>query len=139
MTQALLLVAWAHEDTVYTSFRYATGYTLPDVYTGDAKLTQISSNVTANSFELIYRCQNCFSWDQDGSSGNVSTSQGNLVLGRAAGKQGLQNPTCPDKATFGFHDNGFGQYGVDLEGVAQESYADWAALATTTPETTCDG
>lgn len=139
MTQALLLVAWAHENTVYTSFRYATGYTLPGVYTGDAKLTQISSNVTATSFELLYRCQNCFAWNQDGTSASVSTSQGNLILGRAAGKQGLQNPTCPDKATFGFHDNGFGQWGAPLEGATQASYADWAALAKTTPETTCDG
>lgn len=139
MTQALLLVAWASEKTVYTSFRYATGYTLPGLYTGDAKLTQISSNVTATGFELLYRCQNCFAWNQDGTEASVSTSQGNLILGRAAGKQGLQNPTCPDKATFGFHDNGFGQWGAPLDGAAQASYNDWAALAKTTPATTCDG
>ncbi|KAL2127940.1 hypothetical protein VTI74DRAFT_9945 [Chaetomium olivicolor] len=136
MTQALLLVAWQYEGTVYTSFRYATGYTLPGVYTGDAKLTQISSNVTATSFELLNRCQNCFAWGQGGSSASVSISKGSLVLGRAAGKQGLENPTCPDKATFGFHDNGFGQWGAPLEGVAQAAYADWAALAKTTPKTT---
>jgi cellobiose dehydrogenase (acceptor) len=139
MTQALLLVAWQSNGTVYTSFRYATGYTLPGVYTGDAKLTQISSNVTDTSFELLYRCQNCFSWSQEGTTGSVSTSQGTLVLGRAAAKQGLENPTCPDQATFGFHDNGFGQWGAPLEGANQASYADWTALATKTPTTTCDG
>ncbi|KAK4126752.1 hypothetical protein N657DRAFT_610772 [Parathielavia appendiculata] len=139
MTQALLLVAWASGETVYTSFRYATGYTLPDVYTGDAKLTQISSNVTATGFELLYRCENCFAWNQGGTSGSVSTSQGNLVLGRAAARDGLENPTCPDEATFGFHDSGFGQWGAPLEGAAQASYAQWTALATTVPETTCGG
>ncbi|KAK4239955.1 cellobiose dehydrogenase [Achaetomium macrosporum] len=139
MTQALLLVAWQYNGTVYTSFRYATGYTLPGVYTGDAKLTQISTNVTATSFELLYRCQNCFAWSQEGTTGSVSTSQGNLVLGRAASKQGLENPTCPDQATFGFHDNGFGQWGASLEGVNQASYTQWTALATKTPTTTCDG
>ncbi len=138
MTQALLLVAWASENTVYTSFRYATGYTLPGLYTGNAKLTQISSNVTATSFELLYRCENCFAWNQDGTDASVSTAQGNLILGRAAGKQGLVNPTCPDKATFGFHDNGFGQWGAPLEGVPQADYAKWAALAKTVPKTTCD-
>jgi len=139
MTQALLLVAWQDAGTVYTSFRYATGYTLPALYTGDAKLTQISSNVTADSFELLYRCENCFAWNQDGTTGNVSTSTGNLVLGRAAAKQGLTGATCPDTATFGFHDNGYGQWGAPLDGAASDSYEKWAALATTTPKTTCDG
>jgi cellobiose dehydrogenase (acceptor) len=139
MTQALLLVAWASEDTVYTSFRFATGYTLPGLYTGDAKLTQISSNVTATSFEVLFRCENCFAWNQDGTEASVSTSTGNLVLGRAAAETGLEGPTCPDTATFGFHDAGFGQWGAPLEGATSDKYADWAALATTTPETTCDG
>jgi cellobiose dehydrogenase (acceptor) len=139
MTQALLLVAWAYENTVYTSFRYATGYTLPGLYTGNAKLTQISSNVTATGFELLYRCENCFAWNQDGTDASVSTTAGNLILGHAAAKQGLVNPTCPDKATFGFHDNGFGQWGAPLDGAAQASYATWAAMAKTTPKVNCDG
>ncbi|KXX80350.1 Cellobiose dehydrogenase [Madurella mycetomatis] len=137
MTQALLLVTWAYEGTVYTSFRYATGYTLPGVYTGDAKLTQISSNVTDTSYELLYRCENCFAWNQEGSEGSVSTTEGFLVLGRASARQGLENPTCPDSAIFGFHDNGFGQWGAQLEGATQESYEEWTALATTTPEVDC--
>lgn len=139
MTQALLLVTWQFEGTVYTSFRYATGYTMPGVYTGDAKLTQISANVTDTTYELLYRCQNCFAWNQEGSEGSVSTTEGFLVLGRASAKQGLQNPKCPDSATFGFHDNGFGQWGAALEGATQESYAEWAALATKTPEVDCAG
>lgn len=139
MTQALLLMAWPYNGTVYTSFRYATGYTLPGLYTGNAKLTQISANVTATSFELLYRCQNCFAWNQDGTSGNVSTSSGNLVLGHAAAKQGLTTPTCPDTATFGFHDNGYGQWGAALDGAAQAKYTTWSALATHTPPNTCSG
>ena len=139
MTQALLLVAWAYENTVYTSFRFATGYTLPTLYKGNAKLTQISSKVTPTGFELLYRCENCFAWNQDGTDASVSTSQGNLILGHAAAKQGLVGATCPDTATFGFHDNGFGQWGAPLDGAAQASYATWAALARTTPTTTCDG
>jgi cellobiose dehydrogenase (acceptor) len=139
MTQALLLVAWQFNGTVYTSFRYTTGYTMPVKYTGDAKLTQISATVTDTTFEVLYRCQNCFSWSQDGNEGSVSTTEGFLVLGRASAKSGLENPTCPDTATFGFHDNGFGQWGAQLEGVPQASYATWAALATKTPTVSCDG
>jgi len=126
MTQALLLMAWPFNGTVYTSFRYATGFNMPLPYTGNATLTPISSTFKAGSFELIYRCQGCFAWDQGGSKGSVSTKSGSLVFGRAAAKTNLHNPSCPDKAFFGFHDNGFGQFGVPLAGAQQADYAKWA-------------
>ncbi len=137
MTQALLLMAWPFNGTVYTSFRYATGYNMPEVYTGNATLTQISTTFKAGQFELIYRCQGCFSWNQGGSVGSVSTSKGNLVLGRAGSKTGLRNPSCPDKAFFGFHDNGYGQWGAALEGAAQADYAKWAASPNVAPTSDC--
>ncbi|KAK8020386.1 carbohydrate-binding module family 1 protein [Apiospora arundinis] len=81
MTQALLLMAWPNEKEVLTSFRYATGYSMPVPYNGDAKLTQISSSINGSTYEVLFRCQNCFSWNHDGSTGSVSTSEGFLVLG----------------------------------------------------------
>lgn len=137
MTQALLLMAWPFNGTVYTSFRYTTGYNMPLPYTGNATLTQISSTFKAGQFELIYRCQGCFSWNQGGSVGSVSTKSGNLVLGRAAAKTNLQNPSCPDKAFFGFHDNGYGQFGVNLNGTTNANYAKWAALSSPTVASDC--
>ncbi|KAK4208393.1 cellobiose dehydrogenase [Rhypophila decipiens] len=137
MTHSLLIMAWAHKGAVYTSLRYAPGYNAPVPYTGNATITQISSNVTANSFEVIYRCQGCFSWNQAGSSQSVSTSSGLFVLGHAAAKSGLHNPTCPDKIFFGFHDAGFGQYGAPLNNAPSADYDKWAALATKTATTDC--
>jgi len=137
MTQALLLMAWPFNGTVYTSFRYTTGYNMPLPYTGNATLTPISSTFKAGSFELIYRCQNCFSWNQGGSVGSVSTKSGNLVLGYAAAKTGLRNPSCPEKAFFGFHDNGFGQWGVDVKGAVDADYAKHSALSTTAAPPVC--
>ncbi|KAK1750876.1 cellobiose dehydrogenase [Echria macrotheca] len=137
MTQALLLMAWPFNGTVYTSFRYTTGYNMPLPYTGNATLTQISSTFKAGQFELIYRCQGCFSWNQGGSVGSVSTKSGNLILGRAAAKTNLHNPSCPDKAFFGFHDNGYGQFGAALDGAAQADYAKWAASSTPAPAAVC--
>ncbi|EAA28998.1 cellobiose dehydrogenase [Neurospora crassa OR74A] len=139
MTQSLLLMAWASKGQVFTSFRYASGYNVPGLYTGNATLTQISATVNSTQFELIYRCQDCFAWNQGGSKGSVSTSSGLLVLGRAAAKGNLQNPTCPDKAIPGFHDNGFGQYGAPLEKVPHTSYSAWASLATKTTTADCSG
>ncbi|KAK0615074.1 cellobiose dehydrogenase [Bombardia bombarda] len=137
MTQSLLLMAWAYNGSVYTSFRYTSGYNLPGLYTGDAKLTQISATITATQFELVYRCQGCFAWNQGGTKGSISTSSKLFIMGRVAAKGDLENPTCPDKAFFGFHDNGYGQYGAPLDNAPQASYEKWAALATKTPTTDC--
>ncbi|KAI0537135.1 cellobiose dehydrogenase [Xylaria digitata] len=129
MTQALLLVAWVNGDEVLTSFRYATGYTLPEEYKGQANLTQISSKVTDTGFELIYRCQDCFSWDHDGATGSVQTTSGLLVLGRAASAIPPSNPSCPSQISFKQHQT-FGQFGAPLENIVKGSYNDWARLAT---------
>ncbi|OTA96404.1 cellobiose dehydrogenase protein [Hypoxylon sp. CO27-5] len=136
MTQALLLVAWPYKDQVLTSFRFATGYNLPGVYTGNATLTQVSSKVTETGFELIYRCQNCFSWDQDGTSGHVETSGGLLVLGRASAKTIPSHPECPADISFVQHES-FGQFGAPLDGLGKAKYADWTALATKTVTGDC--
>ncbi|KAI0440680.1 cellobiose dehydrogenase [Xylaria telfairii] len=129
MTQALLLVAWANGDQVLTSFRFATGYSLPEEYKGPANLTQISSKVTDTGFELIYRCQGCFSWDQDGATGSVQTSSGFFVLGRAASKTPPSNPSCPSQISVKQHDT-FGQFGAPLTNVVKNSYDTWAQKAT---------
>ncbi|KAI2606095.1 uncharacterized protein GGS25DRAFT_373452 [Hypoxylon fragiforme] len=136
MTQALLLVAWPYEGQVLTSFRFASGYSFPGVYTGDATLTQISSKVDANGFEVIYRCQNCFSWDQSGSTGSVKTSEGLLVMGRASAKTVPSNPQCPADIRFGQHE-AFGQFGAPLTGIGKAKYPEWAELATKTVPGDC--
>ncbi|XXH03587.1 hypothetical protein Hte_009992 [Hypoxylon texense] len=136
MTQALLLIAWPYEDQVLTSFRFATGYNMPGVYTGNATLTQISSKVNGSNFEIIYRCQNCFAWDQEGSSGSVSTSSGLLILGRASATTVPTNAQCPTDIRFGQH-QAFGQFGAPLDGVGKAQYPDWAALATKTVTGDC--
>ncbi|KAI0912248.1 cellobiose dehydrogenase [Ustulina deusta] len=129
MTQALLLVAWVNGDEVLTSFRFATGYSFPEEYAGQANLTQISSKITATGFELIYRCEGCFSWDHNGATGSVQTSSGFLILGRAASKTAPSTPSCPSTIAFGQHET-FGQFGAPLETVVKNSYASWARLAT---------
>lgn len=136
MTQALLLMAWPHEEEVLTSFRYATGYSMPATYTGEAKLTQISSSTNGSTYEVLFRCENCFSWNQDGSTGSVSTSEGFLVLGWATANAAPSNPACPTGIKFGQHTS-FGQFGAELDGTTNEKYAEWAALATKTVNGDC--
>ena len=131
-------MAWPYEKEVLTSFRYTSGYQLPPVYDGDAKLTQISSFVNDTTYEVIYRCQNCFKWDNGGAEVQVASSEKSFVIGRAQAIAGPKNPGCPEKITFGFHDNGYGQFGAALDNVTHASYSSWAALATKTVKTTCE-
>ncbi|KAK3322580.1 cellobiose dehydrogenase-like protein [Apodospora peruviana] len=140
MTNSLLLTAWPNKDTVYTSFRYATGYSMPDVYSGDAKLTQISSKINATHFSLTFRCQNCLQWNQGGQTGGQSTSAGFMVLGWVQAFPSPGNPTCPAQITLEQHDNGMGIWGAVLDSnAANPAYTTWAAQATKTVAGDCAG
>ncbi|KAK3295479.1 uncharacterized protein B0H64DRAFT_146794 [Chaetomium fimeti] len=140
MTNSLLITAWPHEDTVYTTLRFATGYVMPDLYTGDAEITQVSSTINATHFTLIFRCQNCLQWSQDGAERSASTSSGALVLGWVQAFGEVVNPTCPDQISLDQHDNGMGIWGAQLDSnAANPSYTAWAAQATKTVTGECDG
>ncbi|KAI1197995.1 fungal cellulose binding domain-containing protein [Nemania serpens] len=140
MTNSLLIMAYPYKDQILTSFRYATGYDLPDVYTGNAKLTQISSTITSTGYSVIFRCQNCLAWDQNGATGSVSTSGGFLVLGWCNAFPSPGNPSCPDTITMEQHDNGQSIFGAVLDSsVANPSYSQWAAKATATVTGSCGG
>lgn len=139
MAQSLLLVAWPYESEVLTSFRYATGYSTPSVYTGDAKLSILASSVNSSSFTIVYRCEDCWKWDQDGATGSVSTSSGTAVLGRAAANEAPGNPGCPNDITIPYHSRAFGQYGAPFTSATAASYSAYATMATvsTTGAATC--
>jgi cellobiose dehydrogenase (acceptor) len=140
MTNSLLITAWPNEDTVYTSLRYATGYAMPDVYTGDAKITQIASSINSTHFTLVFRCENCLQWNQGGSSGGAATSSGFMVLGWVQAFPSPGNPTCPNEITLEQHDNGMGIWGAVLDSnAANPSYTAWAAKATKTVTGDCGG
>lgn len=140
MLNGLLLMAWPNNGSVLTSFRWATDYFMPDPYTGNASLTQISSYINDTSYEILYRCVGCFAYSQNGTSGNVSTSAGFFVLGYAQAFDGPSaNAGCPDQIVFGFHTNGYQQWGAPLAGVPNPSYAKWAGLATQTVPGSCLG
>lgn len=133
MTGSLLLMAWPYENEVLTSFLFATGYVVPDQYKGAATLTQISSTINETHYRVIFRCQNCLAWDQNGATGQASTSNGFLVLGWAQAMPAPINAQCPTEVSMLQHDNGQSIFGANLDdSVVNPSYTDWAALATKT-------
>ena len=56
MVNNLLLIAYPQKSQVLTSFRWATEYGPPVLYTGNAKLTQVSSVVNSTHYSVIFRC-----------------------------------------------------------------------------------
>ncbi|KAE8139037.1 hypothetical protein BDV38DRAFT_281595 [Aspergillus pseudotamarii] len=139
MNNNLLFLAYPYEDTVLTSLRFGSGYSMPGVYTGDANVTQISSSINATHFTLLFRCENCLTWDQDGQTGNATTSKGRLVLGWAQSTESPSNPSCPDNISLVQHDNqGIISATLD-ENAASESYEDWVKLANKTVPGDCSG
>ncbi|KAI9659541.1 MAG: hypothetical protein M1821_001800 [Bathelium mastoideum] len=133
MTNSLLLLGWVDGDQILTSFRYATGYVAPDIYTGNATLTQISNTINDTHFTLTYRCQWCLAWDQDGSSGSQLPTGGALVIGWA---QATTNPTpiTATDATVIQHDY-FGEYGAPVASAQNAQYSSYISKIPTATST----
>ncbi len=152
MTSDLLLMAYPYQGHVYTSFRYVADYFLPGQFGGPngtngtsaafpaPVLSIISSRANATSYEVLYRCQNCFRWQQGAYNESVHTAltadevESVLVLGYAQAGLGPTNGGCPaSQLSFGFHDNGYMQWGAPVSNATRTSYAAWTKLATQAP------
>ncbi|ORY64787.1 fungal cellulose binding domain-containing protein [Pseudomassariella vexata] len=139
MTNSLLLMAWPYDGEILTAFLWATGYDTPVQYTGDATLTQISSTVNSTHFTLLFHCQGCLAWDQDGATGSNPTSDSAVVLGWSQAIAAPSNPQCPASVTMAQHE-AQSIFGAVLDSnAANPSYSEWAALATNTVTGACGG
>ncbi|KAK5119901.1 hypothetical protein LTR85_007227 [Meristemomyces frigidus] len=133
MTSSLLLVTWIDGTEIMTSFRYASGYVAPDIYTGNATLTQISSSINDTHYELTYRCEGCWKWDQGGATGSqvpATTSAAAQLIGWA---QATNPPTSPSEAdsVIKQHAND-GIFGALVASARNTAYTSWVELATAT-------
>jgi cellobiose dehydrogenase (acceptor) len=139
MSNNLLLFAYPHDGEILTSFLWATAQVEPGLYEGDATLTQISSTIDEDGFTLIYRCQGCTSWSQDGNSGQLATTSPIAVLGWCHGRTNPTNPECPLEAVMVQHETQ-SIFGAQLTSNAfNDEYDQWVELATEVVEGNCDG
>ncbi|KAK3314079.1 hypothetical protein B0H66DRAFT_461522, partial [Apodospora peruviana] len=137
MNDNLLLMVYPQQGNVLTSFRWATNYSPPKLYTGDAKLTQVRSTINSTHFSLIYRCQNCLKWQQGTETGAAATSDGYLVLGWCHATAAPTAGACPNTASVRQHsDQGIFAARFN-DAAANPSYATWAGRAKTTVSGTC--
>lgn len=111
--------------TLYLTF--SSAYQPPATYKGSANLTQIYSSVNSTNWVLIYRCQNCFIFDDPSQSAfNTSTSQtGSFLQGWA---QSFVAPTDPKnpQSSFQQHNNGMGEFNIVVSSATHVSYSAWA-------------
>ncbi|KAF5572589.1 cellobiose dehydrogenase [Fusarium pseudoanthophilum] len=139
MTNSLLLMAYPHDGDILTSFLWANAQVEPVPYKGKATLTQISSSITADGFTLIYRCQGCTSWSQDGNSGQLATTSSIAVLGWAHSTTDVIDPECPREARMLQHETQSIFGGQLTSNAFNGDYDQWAKLATKVVDGNCDG
>jgi cellobiose dehydrogenase (acceptor) len=101
---------------------FRRSYIKPDPYTGDAKLTQLNATVTDTSFELVYRCQKCWVWSQDGVEGSQLPTGSVQVVGWA------QNSKRYDPEDIMQHDKSQGIFGISVDLARNAKYSDWIKL-----------
>jgi cellobiose dehydrogenase (acceptor) len=131
MTGNLILMAWPNGDEVVTDFRYATGYTSPASYTGNATLTQISSSVNESYFEITYRCEHCWVWDQEGTDGSQipgTAETSRQIMGWA---QAAKAPSTPEDSDSAITQHASANMFYMVAASARnDAYTDYAAMAT---------
>lgn len=137
MVNNLLLLAYPNEGEVLTSFRWATTYGPPDVYSGDAELTQVSSSINATHYSVIFRCENCLQWTEGENSGGAYTSTGGMMLGWAHAESSPTDGACADTAGVGKHETQGLLRAAFNEQAAAAEYETWAALATSKVPGSC--
>ncbi|KAF5856581.1 hypothetical protein ETB97_007138 [Aspergillus alliaceus] len=129
MTDALLFVAYPDGDAVRTSLRFTSEYSMPGVYTGNATVKQISSITNSTGFSLIFHCQDCLHWSQNGTTGSASTSSGLLDLGYAQSVNSPNNPSCSTEVKLARHDIQGTWTAMLDEHAASELFDEWRARA----------
>lgn len=84
--------------------------------------------MSTSNFELIYRCQWCWVWDQKGATGSQIPDEVQ-VIGWA------QHKDLPSKPWVQ-HNNGQSIFGIDVASARNAKYSDWVKLPGGTPTAT---
>ena len=85
-------------------------------------MTQLNATVTDTSFELVYRCQKCWVWSQDGVEGSQLPTGSVQVVGWA------QNSKRYDPEDIMQHDKLQGIFGISVDLARNAKYSDWVKL-----------
>lgn len=79
-----------------------------------------------------FLCAGCIT----GNSLSFSASTSSIVIGWAMSAKTVTNPTSASAATFVYHEQGYGDFGLTLSSAESASYPTWASMATASSNTT---
>ncbi|KFY02053.1 hypothetical protein O988_02378 [Pseudogymnoascus sp. VKM F-3808] len=133
MPNHLMLLAWAtgNGNEIATSLRYSSGYLAPKIYNGTASITQLYANVNDTNWLMVYKCTRCLIFDDPSQTPfNISTSNGQFEQGWA---QSTEPPNDPANANSDIaqHNNGMGEFKIEVASATQASYSIWASMTAT--------
>ncbi|KAF7886376.1 hypothetical protein EAF00_010479 [Botryotinia globosa] len=127
MTNKLLFVAWPNGKEIQSGFRYATGYSNPDVYTASTVAAlPIANGTFINSTHLSYTfvCQSCV-------IGGLTTFNATSELATLGYAVSSSTPTTPSSSgsALSYHDVGANIYNLNLTAARSAQYSTWASWA----------
>lgn len=126
MTGSLLLVTWVNENEVMTNLRYASGYTAPEQYTGNASVIPISSSVNDTYYEITFRCKGCWKWSQDGVPGSAvpaTTASAAQIIAWAQATEAPANPAQTDSSIVQHAADNI--FGIPVASARNTAYTNW--------------
>ncbi|TGO68538.1 hypothetical protein BOTNAR_0023g00170 [Botryotinia narcissicola] len=131
MTNKLLFVAWPNGKEIQSGFRYATGYSNPDVYTNSTVAAlPIANGTFINSTHLSYTfvCQSCV-------IGGLTTFDASSELATLGYAVSSSTPTTPSSSgsALSYHDVGSNIYNLNLTAARSAQYSTWASWASAAP------
>lgn len=127
MVGPLLLAAWQNAGSVMSSFRHASAYAQPPIYSNTSiSMSPIPDGTFVNSTHasLTFVCAGCVDAALSFAPGASET-----VMAYAISYTSPQNPGSA-AANLSFHGAGYGQFTVLLSDAQSPDYESWAALAT---------
>jgi Starch binding domain/Cytochrome domain of cellobiose dehydrogenase len=108
-----------------------SGFVAPKMYNGTASITQIYTQVNATNWLMVYKCTRCLIFDDPSqTSFNTSTSAGLFEQGWAQSSAPPDDPTNADSEILQ-HNNGMGEFKVEVASAIQASYLIWATMTVT--------
>ncbi|TAQ89554.1 cellobiose dehydrogenase [Chlorociboria aeruginascens] len=132
MPNHLMLIAWPNAGEIMTSFRYTTSYDAPVLYEGTATVSEIYSDINSTHWTFIYRCGNCYIFDDPSQTAfNMSTSLGSFEQGWSQNIGAPDDAGDPFNAVIAQHNNGMGEFQIEVASATQASYSVWATQTVT--------
>lgn len=137
MTKHLLFVAWPNGDEIMTSFRLASSYANPAIYTNTTvEALPIANGTFVNSTHLSYTfvCSGCII----GGTTTFAATDAAPVIGYAVSSSNPTTVSSSDSALV-YHDAGANEYGFSVSTAQSASYSTWASYASSAGSSTGSG